>query len=371
MSSLTKRHYLFALIGLLVAAGLVHAFWPGKKEKEKSASALPVAVAVAQTQDYPLRLVTVGRVMPSETVTIKARVDGQVTQVLMQEGRPVKAGEVLMRLDDGEFKARLIQAQAVLARDEAQLANARIELERNAALKEKNYVSDDMLRASRTNVASLDATVKGDRAAVENARLQLSYTVIRAPFDGRAGGKLVYPGTAVKTNDTTLAVINRLHPVQVAFAAPEKYLGQLQPLRNGGRLKLSVSSDNDSSLHVDGEATFIDNAVDITTGTIQVKATFANLDDRLTPGAFVKVGLDLQTLKDVVTIPTAAVQQNGDVATVYVVGADKKVALREVKVRESRDGTTALDDGLKAGETVVTDGQLRLTPDALVQIKEK
>lgn len=371
MSNLTKRHTLLTVVALLVVAGLVHAFWPAKKEKDKSASAVPVKVAVATVQDYPLRLVTVGRVLPSETVTLKARVDGQVTQVLMQEGRPVKAGEVLMRLDDGEFRARLAQAEAVLARDEAQLANARIELARNEALKEKNYVSDDMLRASRTNVASLAATTKGDRAAVENARLQLSYTVIRAPFDGRAGGKLVYPGTAVKTNDTTLAVINRLHPVQVAFAAPEKYLGQLQPLRNGGKLKLSVSSDSDSSLHVDGEANFLDNAVDTTTGTIQVKATFPNLDDRLTPGAFVKVSLDLQTLKDVVTVPSAAVQQNGDVSSVYVVGPDNKVALREVKIRESREGIAALDSGLAAGETVVTDGQLRLTPDAVVQVSSQ
>ncbi len=369
MSSLNRRHTLFALVALLVLAGLVHAFWPKADKKEaKGKQAVPVKAAVAVTQDYPLQLVTVGRVQASESVTLRARVDGQVQQVLMKEGSTVRTGDVLLTLDDAEFKTRLTQAEAVLARDEAQLANARTELARNETLKEKNYVSDDMLRASRTNVASLAATVKGDHAAVDNARLQLSWTVLRAPFEGRIGARLVFPGTAVKTNDTILAVVNRVHPVQVAFAVPEKFLGDLQALRHGQKLPVQLRSDSDSSLQVQGFADFMDNTVDTTSGTIQVKATFANTDDRLTPGAFVQVNLGLSTLKDAVVIPAAAVQQNGNDSSVYVVNSEQKAEVRPVVVRDSRDNIAAIASGLKAGDTVITDGILRLTPGASVKI---
>lgn len=371
MPSLTRRHYFFAIAALLLLAGLVHAFWPKAEKAEKGKQAVPVKVAQALAQDYPLTLVTVGRVQPSESVTMRARVDGQVKQVLLKEGSHVRAGDVLMTLDDAEFKTRLIQAEAIQARDAAQLANARTELARNETLKEKNYVSDDMLRASRTNVASLEATLKGDKAAVDNAKLQLSWTVLRAPFAGRIGARLVFAGTSVKTNDTVLAVINRVHPVQVAFAVPEKFLGSLQTLRAGGRMPVTVGSDSDSSLNVSGHADFIDNTVDTTSGTIQVKATFPNTDDRLTAGAFVKVRLDLDLLKDAVVIPTAALQQNADDSSVYVVTTDKKAELRKVVVRDSRDDIAAIASGLKAGETVITDGLLRLTPGASVKVQEE
>lgn len=370
MPSLTPRHSITAAITLLVAAGLTYSLWPKAAQKEKGKGPVPVKVVQASTQDYPLTLVTVGRVQPSESVTLRARVEGQVREVKFKEGSNVREGEVLLTLDNAEFKTRLTQAEAVLARDEAQLANARTELARNEALKEKNYVSDDMLRASRTNVASLEATVKGDKAAVENAKLQLSYTVLRAPFSGRVGAHLVFAGTAVKTNDTILAVINRVHPVQVAFAVPEKFLGSLQPLRQGKRLPVSVSSDSDSSLSVSGFADFMDNTVDTTSGTIQVKATFTNADDRLTPGAFVKVGLALETLKDAVIIPLAAIQQNGDDSSVYVLSTEKKAELRKITVRDSREGIAAIAAGLKPGENVITDGLLRLTPGASVKVQD-
>lgn len=369
MPSLTRRHYFLTVIVLLALAGLVHAIWPKPDKAEKGKPAVPVKVVQAVAQDYPLTLVTVGRVQPSESVTMRARVDGQVRQILLKEGSNVKAGDILITLDDAEFKTRLIQAEAALARDEAQLANARTELARNEALKEKNYVSDDMLRASRTNVASLEATAKGNRASVANAKLQLSYTVIRAPLEGRVGARLVFPGTAVKTNDTTLAVINRVHPVQVAFAVPEKFLGFLQPLRRGGRMPVTVESDNDSTLKVSGNADFIDNTVDTSSGTIQVKATFPNTDDRLTAGAFVKVRLDLDVIKDAVVIPVAALQQNADDSRVYVMTADSKAELRKVVVRDSRDDIAAIASGLEAGDRVITDGLLRLTPGASVKVQ--
>ncbi len=368
MPSPRPRHFIAAATALLIAGGLSWALWPQPAQKEKRKPAVPVKVAQAQLQDYPLTLVTVGRVQASESVTLRARVDGQVKQVLMKEGAHVRAGDVLLTLDDAEFRTRLTQAEAVLARDEAQLANARTELARNEALKEKNYVSDDMLRASRTNVASLEAAVKGSKAALENARLQLSYTVLRAPLEGRLGARLVFPGTAVKTNDTTLAVINRVHPVQVAFAVPEKFLGALLPLRHGKKMPVVLSSDTDSTLKVSGFADFMDNTVDASSGTIQVKATFANRDDRLTPGAFVKVRLDLETLKNAIIIPAAALQQNGNESSVYVVSRDNKAEVRKVLVRDSRDDIAVIASGLKAGDSVITDGILRLTPGASVNI---
>ncbi|MDI1301746.1 MAG: efflux RND transporter periplasmic adaptor subunit [bacterium] len=371
MRLLSRRYLLPGLAAVLVLAALLRALWPQPDEHgNKKEKAVPVSVTQALAQDYPLTLDTVGRVQASENVTLKARVDGMVTEVLLPEGRAVKKGDVLIRLDDADLRTRLAQAEAVLARDAAQLANARIELARNEQLKEKNYVSDDLLRTSRTNVAALDATVKGDRAAVESTRLQVSYTVIRAPFDGRAGARLVFPGTLVKTSDTTLAVIYRTHPVQVTFAVPERYLGQLRTLRNGGRMKVTVSSDTDAGLKASGNADFIDNAVDTGSGTIQVRATFGNSDDRLTPGAFVKVSLDLETLKSAITVPAAAVQQNGDNSTVYIVDASKKARLRKIKVRDIRNDTAIIAEGINAGETVITSGQLRLTPDASVQIRK-
>lgn len=368
MPRFSKHHAVLAVIVLVVLAALLRALWPQAETGGRKTQAVPVKVATATQQDYPLTFDTVGRVQASETVTLRARVDGQVAQVLMKEGGHVRAGDVLIRLDPAEFRTRLTQAEAVLARDQAQLANARTELARNEKLKEKNYVSDDMLRASRTNVASLAAAVKSSEAAVENARLQLSYTVIRAPFDGRIGARVVSPGAAVQTNNTVLAVINRVHPVQVAFAVPERFLGYLQPLREGRGMPVLITSDSDARLRVEGKADFIDNAVDTSSGTIQVKATLPNRDDRLTPGAFVRIRLAMDTLKNAITVPAAAVQQGDRGSTVYVVDTEKKARLRQVTVRDQREGIAVISEGVNAGELVVTDGHLRLTPDATVQL---
>ncbi|MDF2447317.1 MAG: efflux transporter, family, subunit [Moraxellaceae bacterium] len=364
----SRRQFIITLVALAVLAIVARGLWPQADGKARKPQAVPVKVAAAVARDYPLTLETVGRVQASETVTLRARVDGQVAQVLMKEGGRVRAGDVLLRLDDAEFRSRLAQAEATLARDEAQLANARTELSRYEALKEKNFVSDDMLRTSRTNVASLAAAVKGAKAALDNARVQLSHTTIRAPFDGRVGARVVSPGTAVRVGDTVLAVINRVHPVQVAFAVPERHLGHLQPLREGRSLPVIITADSDRALRAEGQASFIDNAVDMASGTIQVKATLPNRDDRLTPGAFVRVSLALETLPDAIVIPATALQQSEGRSTVYVVGADRKATLREVVVRDQRAGSAAIERGLAAGEQVVTDGHLRLAPDSTVQI---
>lgn len=362
------RHLLLALVVLVVLGALTRGLWPQKERQGRGPQAVPVRVAVAETRDHRLTLETVGRVQAQESVTLRARVDGQVQDVLMKEGARVRAGDVLVRLDAAEFRTRLAQAEAALAREEAQLANARTELARFETLKERHFVSDDMLRASRTNVASLAAGVKGAQAALEAARLQLAHTVVRAPFDGRVGARVVSPGTAVRVNDTVLAVVNRLHPVQVAFAVPERFLGYLQPLREGRRLPLTLTADSDRSLRIEGEADFIDNAVDVTSGTIQVKATLPNRDERLTPGAFVRVSLALDTLPAAIVVPVAALQQNGERITLYVVDAEGRAQLREVSVRDQREGVAVIGSGLAAGERVVVDGHLRLAPGNAVTI---
>lgn len=368
MSPTTRRLLLpaLALTGLALVLSLVLRPAPSKPAGSRATT---VQAATATVRDVPLVYETVGQVVPLDTVTLRARVDGQVAEVAMREGDAVAAGAVLLRLDDAELRARVAQAEATLARDEAELANARSILARNEALKERHFVSDEALRTARTQVAALAATVKASQAALAATRVQLAYTVVRAPFAGRVGGRLISPGASVQANATVLAVVNRLRPVQVAFALPDRYLGYVAPLRRGGRLPLTVSSEHDAGLRLEGAADFVDNAVDAGSGTIRLKATFANADERLTPGAWVRVAVALDTLKGVLTVPATAVQQRDDRATVFVIGADHKVQPREVVVREMRPDLAVIASGLQPGERVVSSGLLRLAAGATVKVQ--
>lgn len=365
-----RRPLLIALVLLALAFVLYLALRPAPPAAPRERP-LTVQVATATVRDVPLVYETVGQVVPLDTVTLRARIDGQVAAVTMREGDAVAAGDVLVRLDDAELRTRVAQAEAALARDEAELANARSILARNEALKERNYVSEEALRTVRTQAAALAATVKASQAALDAARLQLGWTVVRAPFAGRVGGRLISPGASVQANSTVLAVVNRLRPVQVAFALPDRYLGYVAPLRRGGRLPLTVSSEHDAGLRLSGAADFVDNAVDAGSGTIRVKATFANADERLTPGAWVRVAVALDTLEDALTVPATAVQQRDERATVFVVGADNKVQPRPVVVREMRPDLAVIAGGLAAGERVVSSGLLRLAAGATVKVQER
>lgn len=335
-------------------------------ETPKAKPAAPVTTAKAEARDLPLRLDLVGRAEAFESVTLKARIDGQVSAVPFQEGQAVKQGDVLLRLDPADFQARVRQAEAGVARDQAQLAKARADLERANALRQKGFVSEQNLADARTNLAAQEAAIKASQAALDLARLQLDYTVVRAPFAGVVGTKLVFPGAAVKINDTALAVVNRIKPLTVSFSVAERFLPAVQAAMKRGVLQVDVGVPGSGEHHYPGQVRVLDNAVDATSGTIRMKAQLPNEQGELTPGQFLDVSLVLDTLKDAITVPAAAVQQGPEGFYVYVVKADSSAELRRVEVGANQQGVAVIAKGLQVGETVVVEGQLRITPGALV-----
>lgn len=368
----SSHRILLAFVVIAVAAG--GGLWfsrqggEGKKTPGKPGP-VPVTVARAERGEMPLLLNTVGRAEAWEGVTLKSRVDGQVLEVVHGEGQPVRKGDVLLRLDPGDLAAKVAQAEAVVARDEAQLAKARADVERYAGLKARGFVSDEKLNEMRTNEAAVAATLKADRAALELARLQLSYTTIRAPFSGVVGARLVFPGSAVKTNDTALAVVNRIDPLKVGFSVPERHLGRLRQRLNAGPMPVQITVPGSRGDVLNGTARFLDNAVDQATGTIVMKAVVDNPQGLLTPGQFLNVSITLDRIADAVLVPNEAVQQGQDGHFLYVVKEEASVEMRKVEVLTSHQGRSAIGRGLSDGETVVTDGQLRLTPGASVRVK--
>jgi multidrug efflux system membrane fusion protein len=360
------------LLAALAAGGAGYRYLSGASSPAAPAAArlVPVSVAQAKIGDLPLRLEIIGRAEAYDTVTLRARVDGQVAAVAYTEGQHVAPGSVLVRLDPADFAARLRQAEANLARDEAQLAKARQDVERYIALKAKGFVSEEKVGEVKTVAAAQESTIKADQAAVDLARLQLDYATVRAPIAGIVGARLLSVGAAVKTNDTPLAVINRIKPLYASFAVPEKYLPRLQAGMRSGPLKVAVTVPGSSAPAVEAQARFLDNAVDATTGTIQMKAVLANEAEALTPGQFLNISIAVDVLRDAVLIPAEAVQQGQDGAFVFVVDGAGLAQPRKISVASIQSGTAAVTQGLQAGETLVTDGHLKLAPGAKVQVKE-
>jgi membrane fusion protein, multidrug efflux system len=334
--------------------------------EKKGPPTVPVLMTQAALRDLPLTLELTGRAEAFESVSLKARVDGQVKSVLFNEGRHVAQGEVLLRLDPADYEARMRQAEAALARDRAQFVKAQADVDRAISLKTKGFVSESSVETARAAASGAEATVKADQASLDLARLQLDYTTVRAPFDGIVGARLVFPGTAVKANDTTLAVVNRVRPIFVSFGVPEKYLPRLRTGMKGAGATVTISVPGDKT-PMTGAIRFLDNAVDTTTGTVQMKAQIANDGERLSPGQFVDISLGIETLSQAVTIPAEAIQQGPDGSFVYVVKADQTVDVRKVTLAATQLKLAAVKDGLAAGETVVTDGQLRLVPGTKVR----
>ena len=344
----------------------------GKKKAE--VPPVPVTTAKAEERDIPVTLKVVGRTEAYESVVLKSRVDGQVANVLFAEGQRVRKGDLLIQLDPADFSARLQQAAATSARDAALLDKTRADTARYTALKERNFVSEEKVNEVRTNEAAATANLRASKAAAEVLRLQTSYTAIRAPFDGIVGARVVFPGSSVKTNETALAVVNRVRPLLVSFSVAEKHLpllrGAIESGQSSGQgMKADITLPSDEKAHFAGTVHFLDNAVDATTGTILMKARLSNDDEKLTPGQFVNVALLLDTLPHAVVVPKEAVQQGAEGNFIYVVKDDNSVEVRKVEIAAADSGMAAIGKGLQVNETVVTDGQLRLTPGSKIKTK--
>jgi membrane fusion protein, multidrug efflux system len=354
---------ILVLIFLLAACGK-------KAEQQVVKPAAPVTVGVVTQKPVPLQVGVIGNVEASSIVAVKAQVGGTLTKVHFTEGQDVKKGELLFTIDPRPYEAALKQAEAIFARDRAQYENARAEERRYTELVTKGYVAQTQYDQVRTNAVALEAIVQASKAAVDNAQLQLAYCTIRSPFSGRTGSLVAYEGNLIKANaDTPMVTINQIQPINVSFAVPEKTLPEIKKYMAGGALNVQALLSKDDKNPVSGRLTFIENTVDTATGTIRLKGSFANTDRKLWPGQFVNVLLTLVMQNNAVVVPTQAVQAGQKGQFVFVVREDATVEARPVVVSRTFGEESVIESGLTSGEKVVTDGQLRLTPGAKVEVK--
>jgi len=332
--------------------------------------AVPVLVAKAVQKTVANSVYLIGRVEAYSTVDLKSRVEGQITEVHFKEGQDVKQGDLLFNLDPRPFEASLSQAEANLAKDQAQQHQAAADEQRYGYLLRQGVGSQQQFDQAHAAAEALRATVQADAAAVQTARLNLAYTTIHSPIDGRTGSLLVHAGNLVKANaDTAMVEINQIEPVYVDFSLPEQRLSDVRKYMADRKLPVEASIPGQQAEPERGELSFVDNAVDTKTGTIQLKGIFANHDRRLWPGQFVDATLILSERPNTIVVPSQAIQTGQDGSYVFVVEPGMKVATRPVVIGDSQDGATVVERGLKSGETVVTDGQLRLIPGAHITIK--
>lgn len=368
----SMRKLIAAALVVALGAGLYFHFG-GSSPASKAATGpqgAPVVAADAGRQDVAVNFRTIGSVQPYTTVAVKSRVDGHVIAVAFQEGQIVKKGDLLFTIDPRPFEADLKQAEAALARDKALLEKAKLDLTRYTELAKKDFAPKQQLDQAIANAASAAATVKSDEAAVDHARLELAYTAIRSPIQGRTGNILIQLGNVVKANDTvSLVVINQTQPIYVTFAVPERNLPDIKRRMTEGILMVEALPQGDTGAPIRGELTFVNNTVDTTTGTIQMKATFANQPERLTPGQSVNVTLTLANKAQAVVIPSEAVQIGPNGQFVYIVKQDMTVEQRPVVTGVNEGGMTVIESGVEAGEKVVKEGQLRLFPGAKVRLQ--
>jgi multidrug efflux system membrane fusion protein len=363
MSTPTSRATRLALaLGAtaLVASGC-------KETHTPPAQVAPVTVATVERAAVPLEINATGTVEPLQTVAVASQVGGILTQVGFKEGDEVKRGQLLFRIDPRPYQAALQQAQAVLAKDQAQLVAAEQDVKRYEALATKDYVTPQQFEQMKANAASLRATVSADEAAVENASLNLQYATIRAPIDGRAGALLLREGNLVRAAGQTLVVVNQLRPILVRFSVPASNLASIRKYRSDSLLIHAQPASGVGETST-GTLSFLDNAVDTTTGTIMLKGLFPNKNGELWPGEFVNVALELFVQKDAIVVPAPAVIQSQNGTYVFVVENDT-AKTRDVTVARTVGDISIIAKGLSPGEKVVTDGQIRITPGAKVEIK--
>ena len=335
-----------------------------------SGPGVPVTAGTVASTDVPVFLNAIGTVQAYNMVTIKSRVDGQIVKVAFAEGQDVKAGTALIQIDPRPFQALLDQAMATKQKDEAQLASAQADLVRWAELVPQGVKSRQTYDQQKALVQQLQATVKADDAQIETARLNLSYADIRAPIDGRLGMRLVDAGNMVRAADAAgLVTISQIKPIFVSFTVPQENLHKIHEKQAGGALAVVAFGGDNKTQLAEGKLSVIDNAIDQPTGTIRLKATFANTDERLWPGEFVNVRLILMMRKGAPTVPAQTVQDGPTGQYAYVIKDDSTVERRQVEVATVQDGLAVIGKGLSPGEKVVVEGQYRLTNGARVKVE--
>jgi multidrug efflux system membrane fusion protein len=370
----SKRRLFIVAIAAVVAIGVVVTIISQiqqSRQRERLARdanlPVPVIAAAAKHADVPVYIDGVGTTKALNTVTVRPQVDGKLISVLFKEGQEVKRGEVLARIDPTTFQALYDQAVAKKAQDEATLANARIDLERYNNLASTNSIARQQLDTQKALVAQLEAQVKLDQAAIDNARAILDYTTITAPIDGRTGIRQVDEGNIVRSSDTTgIVVITQIRPVSVFFTLPQQQLAEVNRAFAKGPLVVEAIGADNKTVVDRGTLRVVDNQVDQATGTVRLKAEFPNADVQLWPGQFVNVRLLVDTLQQVVVVPTAAVQRGPSGVFAYVVQDDSTVAVRRVMVSQQDETQAVIARGLQPGERVVTTGFARLTPGTKV-----
>jgi membrane fusion protein, multidrug efflux system len=362
-----------ALVLGLIVAGYIVIDQMGRDRARAAAAqpapAIPVTVATAETKDVPIIVRGIGTVQAYKSVTIKARVDGQIVKVAFEEGQLVHAGDLLFQIDPQPFQAALDHAAAAKRRDEAQLAGAQLDLERYGKLIGSGFQSRQSFDQQQSTVDALKATVALDEAAIDTARVNLSYTNIRAPIDGRTGARLVDLGNMVQASSPAALVnLTQLKPIFVNFTVPQDVTDEVRRNQAIAPLTVLAYASDDKTLLSQGKLTLIDNQIDTATGTLRLKATFENTDERLWPGQFVNARLVISTKSAAITVPQRAVMQGATGYYAYIVKPDNTVERRVVEVAGMQDEIAIVDKGLAAGEKIVVDGQYRLSDGAHIKI---
>jgi membrane fusion protein, multidrug efflux system len=372
-----RRRWFPIVAALLIvpAAGLTWHLARGASPASHSASpaagtqSVPATIGTAERKDVSVYLTGLGTVQAFNSVTVKVRVDGQLDKIAFTEGQDVKTGDVLAQIDPRPFRASLDLAQATKAKDQAQLENARLDFQRYQKAGPLAN-TQQQIDTQAALVRQLEATVQADQANVESAQVQLDYTTIKAPLSGRTGIRLLDEGNVVHATDTTgLVVITQLQPISVVFTLPQDQLQEVihQMTSASSPLKVFAQGRDNQQHPAEGQLELVDNLIDQTTGSVRLKATFPNTDFTLWPGQYVNIRLLLQTLPQIVTVPSAAVQRGPDGMYVYLVKPDSTVALQPVVVGQMTDGTSVIEKGLDAGTRIVTAGQYRLQPGSRIQ----
>jgi multidrug efflux system membrane fusion protein len=353
------------------AAGwyLLQSAEPVRAAKKETAARVPVSVAVAARQDVPIYLGGLGTVQASYTIGIHTQVDGKLLEVRFTEGQHVKAGEVLAKIDPRLYQAALDQAKAKKAQDEAQLVSARKDLARSKTLAAQNFQTEQIVDQQQAKVEQLTAAIAADNAAIDTAQTQLDYTTITAPSDGRIGVRLVDPGNLVRASDQgSIATLTRLQPISVLFTLPSRALDDVRDAMARGPVEVTAFDRDNARALSTGTLLLVDNLIDQTTATIRLKATFENKDERLWPGEFVNARLLIETRKDVLTVPSAAVQRGPQGLLAWVIGDNNVAKAVPIEVGPTSGDLTIVTSGLAEGARVVTDGYYKLQQNSPVTI---